>query len=75
MIMATMTKATLVAPLHDLRAHDGRTFLHTFALDGDENLHEGDHVHVVDDEHPKVEAVIEKITSDGYIILKVVDGY
>lgn len=73
--MATMTKATLVAPLHDLHAHDGRTFLHTLALDGDENLHEGDHVYVVDDEHAKVVAVVEKITDDGYIILRVVENY
>lgn len=70
--MATLTKATLVAPLHDLRAHDGRTFVHNLALDGDEDLRVGDHVHVVDDEHPQVEAVVEEITSDGYIILRVV---
>lgn len=60
----------IVAPLHGLHTSQGRTFTHRLALDGDENLHVRDFVTVTDDQHAPVEATVERMASDGYMLLQ-----
>lgn len=47
---------------------DHRTVVHEFALDGDENLQEGDHVALVND-GVSIVAVVTAIDADGYLHL------
>lgn len=47
---------------------DGRTAVHEFALDGDEELRVGDHVALVSDGVSLV-AVVTAIDADGYLHL------
>ncbi|MEJ7764722.1 MAG: hypothetical protein WKF86_04445 [Acidimicrobiales bacterium] len=47
---------------------DGRTVVHEFALDGDENLQVGDHVALVSD-GVSIVATLTAIDADGYLHL------
>lgn len=51
---------------------EGRTTVHEFALDGDEDLHAGDHVELVSGGAPARRAVITEIDSEGYLHLQLV---
>lgn len=52
---------------------EGRTTVHEFALDGDEDLHADDHVELVSDGAPARRAVITEIDSEGYLHLQLVE--
>lgn len=47
---------------------DGRTVIHEFALDGDEDLQVGDHVAIVSDGVSLV-AVLTEVDAEGYLHL------
>jgi archaeosine-15-forming tRNA-guanine transglycosylase len=47
---------------------DGRTVVHEFALDGDEELEVGDHVALVSD-GISIVAIVTTIDADGYLHL------
>lgn len=69
--MATLTRTVLTADLSGV-AEGGWTFVHDYSLDGDEDLHVGDHVEVVDGCGRRVYAKVAKRDEEaGYWYLRI----